>query len=332
MSQPCGFSPGRDSLAQKSCGAHPAVRGRLSGGLCGAIIAVPGNLLNLELRWMREVPVEQITDTVARLCQEANLYLPEDVLEAVRVAMATEPSPAGKDVLQQILDNAEVAQNERIPLCQDCGLAVVFVELGQDVHLVGGDLYAAIQEGVRRGYQEGYLRKSVVSPPIWERANTKDNTPAVIHTEIVPGSSVKITVATKGGGSENMSALAMLKPAQGVEGVIDFILRTVEQAGSNPCPPIIVGVGIGGTAERAAYLAKKALLRRVGEPNPDPRVAELERDVLKRVNDLGIGPAGFGGRTTALAVHIEVTGSHIASLPVMVNLQCHSARHKEAVI
>lgn len=281
---------------------------------------------------MREIQTQQITDTVARLCQEANLYLPGDVIEAVKAAVANEPSPVGRDVLQQILKNAEVAAAEKIPLCQDCGLAVVFVELGQDVHVTGGDLYAAINEGVRRGYQEGYLRKSVVYPPLWERPNTKDNTPAVIHTEVVPGDRMKITVATKGGGSENMSAVAMLKPAQGVEGVIDFVVRTVDQAGSNPCPPVIVGVGIGGTIERAAYLAKKALLRRVGEANGDPKVAELEKEVLRRVNGLGIGPAGFGGRTTALAVHIEMFGAHIASLPVVVNLQCHSARHKEAVL
>jgi fumarate hydratase subunit alpha len=281
---------------------------------------------------MREVRSGDVTSVVARLCQEANFNLPDDVVAALRAALDSEPSPVGQDVLRQILKNAELARAERIPLCQDCGLAVVFLELGQDAHVVGGDLYEAVQEGVRQGYREGYLRASTVYPPVWERLNPMDNTPAVIHTEIVPGDKVKITVAPKGGGSENVSALAMLKPAQGIEGVADFVARTVESAGPNPCPPIIVGVGIGGTFEKAAYLAKKSLLRRVDAPSPDERIAELEQRLLARVNDLGIGPGGFGGRTTALAVHVETFAAHIASLPVAVNLQCHSARHKEAVL
>ena len=295
-------------------------------------MAWPGKLLTLEPDRMREIDCRDIADTVARLCQEANFNLPEDVIEAVRIAAENEPSPVGRDVLQQILKNAELARTERIPLCQDCGLAVVFLEIGQDVHVVGGDQYSAVNDGVRQAYKEGYLRKSAVYPPIWERLNTKDNTPAVIHTEIVPGDRVRITVAPKGGGSENVSALATLKPAQGVEGVADFVLRTVETAGPNPCPPIIVGVGIGGTIEKAALLAKKSLLRRVDALNADPRIAEFEQQLLARVNDLGIGPGGFGGRTTALAVHVEAFAAHIASLPVVVNIQCHSARHKEAVL
>jgi fumarate hydratase subunit alpha len=281
---------------------------------------------------MREVSYQQISETVAHLCMDASYHLPEDVIAAIKGAIEVEESPVGRDVLQQILTNAEVARTERIPLCQDCGLAVIFLELGQDVHITGGDLYSAINDGVRKGYKEGYLRKSVAVPPIWERTNTTDNTPAIIHTEIVPGDHVKITLAPKGGGSENMSALGMLKPAQGADGVADFVVRAVDQAGPNPCPPIIVGVGIGGTIEKATYLAKKSLLRPVGQPNPDDRIADFERQILARVNDLGIGPAGFGGRTTALAVNIETFGAHIASMPVAVNIQCHSARHKEAVI
>jgi fumarate hydratase subunit alpha len=209
---------------------------------------------------------------------------------------------------------------------------VIFLELGQDAHIVGGDLYAALEEGVRQGYGEGYLRKSIVSQPYSARINTKDNTPAVIHTEIVKGDSLHITVMPKGGGSENMSFLGMLKPADGRQGVIDFVVKAVLEAGSNPCPPVIVGIGVGGTADKAMVLAKRALLRRVGEPNPDPEMAELERDILERVNNLGIGPQGFGGRTTALAVHAEAFPTHIAQLPVAVNLQCHAARHKEAVL
>nr|MDA8188449.1 fumarate hydratase [Dehalococcoidales bacterium] len=254
---------------------------------------------------MRELDVNDITGTVARLSIEANYFLPQDVIESLQRSLAIEESDVGKDVLEQLLQNARIAENEKMPICQDCGLTVVFLEIGQDVHLVGGDLYAAVNEGVRQGYKEGYLRKSIADPPIFDRPNTKDNTPAVIYTDIVPGDRVKITVVPKGGGSENMSALGMLTPSQGEKGVIDFVVRTVEKAGSNPCPPIIVGIGIGGTSDRAMLLAKKALLRPVGRPNEDPKFAELESKILAAVNDLGIGPQGLGGRVTALAAHIE---------------------------
>ena len=281
---------------------------------------------------MREIHCRQITETVARLCQEANFYLGDDVINALQEALNREESPLGREILERILDNSRIAAQEKLPLCQDTGLTVVFLEVGQDVHIVGGSLYEAVNEGVRRGYNEGYLRKSVVDRPFSARKNTADNTPAVIHTEIVPGDRLKITVCPKGGGSENMSALAMLKPADGREGVVSFVVDTVDKAGANPCPPVIVGVGIGGSFEYAAYLAKKALLRPLSQPHPDPEVAELEREILRRVNGLGIGPQGFGGRVTALAVHAEVAPCHIASLPVAVNIQCHSARHKEAVL
>lgn len=281
---------------------------------------------------MREISADTITQSVARLCQEANFLLGEDVLDALRQAREAEESPLGREVLNQLLENADIAAREHFPLCQDCGTTVVFLEAGQDVHVIGADLYAAVDEGVRQGYAQGYLRKSIVRQPFSARVNTQDNTPSVIHTEIVPGDRLRIVVLPKGGGSENMTRLAMLKPAEGRDGVIQSVVRAVAEAGSNPCPPVIVGVGIGGTADKAMVLAKKALLRKVGEPNPEPELAELERDLLSRVNALGIGPAGFGGRTTALAVHVEVFPTHIASLPVAVNLQCHSARHKEAVL
>jgi len=281
---------------------------------------------------VREIESARITETVARLCQEANFDLGEDVLDSLKRARDEEESPLGRQVLEQILGNASIAREERAPICQDCGTAVVFLEVGQDAHITGGDLYAAVEEGVRQGYEQGYLRKSIVGQPYSARINTKDNTPAIIHTEMVEGDRLHITVMPKGGGSENMSRLAMLTPAKGRQGVIDFIVKAVEEAGSNPCPPVIVGVGIGGTADKATILAKKALLRRVGEPHADPEIAELEREILERVNSLGIGPQGFGGRITALAVHVEVFPSHIASLPVAVNLQCHAARHKEAVL
>jgi len=281
---------------------------------------------------MREISGTDIANTMARLCQEANFDLGADVLDSLKRARDKEESPLGRQVLDQILENDSIATNENIPICQDCGTAVVFLEVGQDAHIIGGDLYTAVEEGVRQGYKEGYLRKSIVGQPFSARVNTKDNTPAVIHLDMVPGNRLKITVMPKGGGSENMSRLAMLTPAKGRQGVIDFVVNSVAEAGSNPCPPVIVGVGIGGTADKAMILAKKALLRRVGEPNPDPEIAELEREILERVNSLGIGPQGFGGRTTALAVHAEVFPTHIAMLPVAVNLQCHAARHKEAVL
>lgn len=281
---------------------------------------------------MREIGYQEIVDTVARLSMEANYYLGEDVLAALRRAKEEEESPLGREVLDQILENAQVAAEERMPLCQDTGMTVVYLELGQEAHLTGGDLTEAVNEGIRRGYEEGYLRKSVVKNPFSARINTQDNTPAVIHTEIVPGERVKITLLPKGGGSENMSYLKMLSPAAGRQGVINFVVESVERSGANPCPPTIVGVGIGGTADKAMDLAKRSLLREVGAPHPDPEVAELERDILEAVNRLGIGPMGFGGRVTALAVHVETFPTHIASLPVALNLQCHGARHKSAVL
>jgi fumarate hydratase subunit alpha len=258
--------------------------------------------------------------------------LGEDVLQALRQFRDAEVSPVGREVLDQILENADISREQQMPLCQDCGLTVIFVELGQEVHILGGEMNEAISAGVRLGYQDGYLRKSIVDRPFSARVNTKDNTPAVIHTTIVPGDQFKIAVAPKGGGSENMSQLGMLKPADGRDGVIDFVVESVRRAGANPCPPIIVGVGVGGSAEKTMWLAKHSLLREVGQPSPDPEVAALEAEILERVNRLGIGPQGFGGLTTALAVHVETYPCHIASMPVAVNIQCHSARHKEAVL
>ena len=281
---------------------------------------------------MREIKAKDITETVARLSKEANFYLGEDVIAALKKAREQEESPAGRQILDQILENAGIAAKEQMPLCQDCGLAVVFVEMGQDAHITGGELVQAINEGVRKGYAEGYLRKSAVKQPFSARVNTKDNTPAIIHTEIVPGDKLKITIAPKGGGSENMSRFTVLKPAQGRQGVVDFVVNAVDEAGSNPCPPTIVGVGIGGTAEKAMIMAKRALLREVGKPSTDPEVAELEKELLQRINSTGVGPGGVGGRITSLAVHVETFPAHIASLPVAVNIQCHSARHKEAVL
>jgi len=281
---------------------------------------------------MRDIEAKEVTRTVSRLFQEACYHLPQDVLDCLQQARDAEESPVGRKVLDRILENADISAKGGIPLCQDTGTAVVFLELGQDVHIVGGDLYTAINEGVRQGYNEGYLRKSMVSQPFSTRTNTTDNTPAIIYTDIVPGDRLKIIAKPKGGGAENMSRLAMLPPAKGRQGVIDFVVNTVDEAGGNPCPPVIIGVGIGGTVEKTFLLAKRALLRQVGEPNPDAEVAGLEKEILKRVNNLGIGPMGYGGRITALAVHIEVLPAHIASLPVAVNLQCWCARHQEAIL
>ncbi|MBN2284624.1 MAG: fumarate hydratase [Deltaproteobacteria bacterium] len=280
---------------------------------------------------MREITSEAITDRVKALFIEANTVLGEDVLWAVRDALRSETSETGRYALEAILENADIAAKEGIPLCQDTGVAVVFVELGQDVHITGGSLYEAIQQGVRAAYHEGYLRKSLCDP--LTRENTGDNTPAVIHTDIVEGDRLRIVAMPKGGGSENMSRTAMLTPSQGIEGIREFVLRSVAEAGPNPCPPVIVGVGIGGSLEEAALLAKKTLLRPAGKPNgSDERLAELERELLRDINDLGIGPQGFGGRTTALAVHVDMIPCHIASLPVAVNIQCHVSRYREAVI
>lgn len=281
---------------------------------------------------MREISVREITDTVEKLCIESNYYLPKDVKKVLEDALDKEESPLAKEILQDILRNQEIARNNDVPICQDTGLAVVFLELGQDVRLIGGDLNEAIDEGVRRGYENGYLRKSAVDDPFMVRKNTGDNTPAIVHVKIVPGDKIKLVFAPKGGGSENMSALAMLKPSDGIKGIKKFVLDTVDRAGSNPCPPIIVGIGIGGTIEKTTLLAKQSLLRTVGEHNSNPAVARLEEELLEEINKLGIGPQGFGGRTTALAVNVETFPAHIASMPVAVNLQCHVARHQEAII
>ncbi len=279
----------------------------------------------------RKIDSKLITETVKKLFIEANINLGQDVVCSLQDALAREESPLGRQVLEKIIDNAEIARREKMPICQDTGLAVLFIEIGQDVHIIGGDLRAAIEEGVRQAYQDGFLRKSVCDP--LTRKNTQDNTPAIIHIDIVPGGKMKIIAMPKGGGSENMSAAQMLTPAAGSEGIKNFVVEKVKQAGANPCPPIIVGVGIGGSLEEASVLAKKALLRPVGEVNNnDERLAQMEKDLLDSINKLGIGPGGLGGRISALAVHIEMLPCHIASLPVAVNIQCHVARHKEEII
>jgi fumarate hydratase subunit alpha len=281
---------------------------------------------------MRSIDTADITKAVSELFKQANYELGDDVLAALKKARKEEESPAGREVIDTILENARIAAAEKIPLCQDCGSAVVFLEMGQDVLIVKGDLYTAVNEGVRQAYKEGYLRKSIVDHPFSERKNTGDNTPAIIHTDIVPGNKLKITVLPKGGGSENMARLGMLLPASGRKGVVDFVVNAVNEAWSNPCPPVIIGVGIGGTAEKAMLLAKHALIRKVGKPSPDKENADLEKEILHKVNDLGIGPMGYGGRITALAVHVESFPSHITALPVAVNFQCHSARHRETIL
>lgn len=262
---------------------------------------------------------------------EANYYLGDDVVQALQQALKTEESPLGRSILAQLIENQQIARSEQIPICQDTGFAVLFVNLGQEVRITGGNLIDAINEGVRQGYIEGYLRKSIVRDPL-NRVNTGDNTPAVVHLEMSPGDRLSITIAPKGGGSENMSEVRVLKPADGVEGVKQFVIDLVRRSGGNPCPPIIVGVGIGGTFEKCAELAKRALLRELGSQHPDPFYANLEKELLSEINKLGIGPQGLGGSTTALAVFIEPYPCHIASLPVAVNIQCHAARHKSAVI
>jgi fumarate hydratase subunit alpha len=280
---------------------------------------------------MRKVDVKQLSDAVRDLSMQTNYNLGDAEVAYIKKMIDVEESPTGKEILSMLIENARIASEEQIPICQDTGFAVIFVELGQDVHLVGGDLYDALADGVRRGYTEGYLRKSILGDPI-KRVNTGDNTPPVVHLEIVPGEKVKVIVAPKGGGSENMSGVKMLKPADGIEGVKDFVVERVSIAGGNPCPPIVVGVGIGGTFEKCAYLAKKALLRPLGDRHPDPFYAEVEEELLRRVNATGIGPQGLGGRVTALDVHVEVYPCHIASLPAAVNLNCHATRHGEIVI
>jgi fumarate hydratase subunit alpha len=279
---------------------------------------------------MREIDIKQITEKVRDLCMEANTDLGDDVFLAFDRAMEKEESPVGLDILKELKENARIAKEEKIPICQDTGSAVVFLELGQDVHLVGGSLKEAVFEGVRQGFRDGYLRKSICHP--FTRANTGDNTPAIIHTEVLPGDKVKITVAPKGGGSENMSRVVMLTPSDGVEGIKRFVVQRVREAGSNPCPPTIVGIGIGGNFEESALLAKKSLLRPLGSRNPDPELDKIEGEILTEINKLGIGPQGLGGRTTSLDVHILMMPCHIASFPLAVNIQCHVHRHKEIVI
>ncbi len=279
---------------------------------------------------MREISVDEITAVVKQLCIDANYNLGEDVLAAFDKAIEEEESPSAREVLKELIENATIARQEKVPICQDCGLTVVFVEIGQDVHFTGGELKEAINEGVRQGYNDGYLRKSACHPIT--RKNTGDNTPAIMHLDIVPGDKVKIIVAPKGGGSENMSRVTMLTPADGMEGVAEFVVNRVRESGSNPCPPTIIGIGVGGTFERSAILSKKALLRSLGQRNTDPELAKIEEDILARIRRLGIGPMGYGGTTTSLEVFLEMEPCHIASLPVAVNIQCHAARHKEAVI
>ena len=279
---------------------------------------------------MREISAGRITETVKKLCIEANCNLPEDMKKRIESCRKSESWPQAQEILDQIIENFAVAEKEKRPVCQDTGMACVFMKIGQEVH-ISGDLTDALNEGVRQGYREGFLRKSVVRDPL-NRVNTGDNTPAVLYTELVPGDRVEITVAPKGFGSENMSAIKMLKPSDGLAGVKEFVVKTVEEAGPNPCPPIVVGVGIGGTFDKAAYLAKKALLRPVDEANTDPFYAKLEEELLEHINRLGVGPQGFGGKTTALAVNIETYPTHIAGLPVAVNINCHVTRHKTEVL
>lgn len=279
---------------------------------------------------MRTIQAAAITEAVARLCIQANTYLPADIVAALDRQRKSEPWPLAKETLGLLWDNMKLAEETHMPVCQDTGMACVFLEIGQEVH-VSGDLEAAIHEGVRQGYAEGYLRKSVVRDPV-RRGNTGDNTPAMIYYDIRPGDQMKITVAPKGFGSENMSQVGMLRPSDGLEGIKNFILKVVEDAGPNPCPPIVVGVGIGGTFDKAALLAKKALMRPLDVPNEDPYYADLEREMLERINALGIGPQGLGGRTTALGVNVETMPTHIAGMPVAVNINCHVTRHKSEVL
>ncbi|NIO15788.1 MAG: fumarate hydratase [Deltaproteobacteria bacterium] len=281
---------------------------------------------------MREINVKDMIPVVSKMCIDATTSLGEDVIKAYKDAIVMEESPAAKDILQRLIENAEIAREEGMPVCQDCGFAVLFVDVGQDVRFVGGDISEALTEGVRKGYEEGFLRKSIVAKPATERVNTGDNTPPVIHYNIVPGDRVRITFLAKGGGCENMSSVMMLTPAQGLEGIKKAVIERVRNSGGNPCPPIKVGVGIGGTFEKAAMLAKKALLRKIGEFSAEPEMAAVERELLEKINNTGIGPQGLGGRITAFSVSIESHPSHIASLPLAINIDCHVSRHKEVEI
>ncbi len=281
---------------------------------------------------MRTIEAAAISEAVAKLSMDANYFLTDDIYQAIVNAEQNEESPLAKEILTTLSENACIARDEHMPICQDTGMAVVFMEIGQDVHIVGGDLKQAVDAGVAKGYIEGYLRKSVVDDPLFERKNTKDNTPAVLHLDIVPGDKIKIVLAPKGFGSENMSALKMCKPSDGVEGVKKFVVDTVRNAGPNPCPPIVVGIGIGGTVEKATFLAKKALIRPISTRNSDPKYAQLEQELLTMVNATGVGPQGLGGRHTALAVNIEHYPTHIAGMPVAININCHATRHAEIVL
>ncbi|PKP58524.1 fumarate hydratase [Candidatus Atribacteria bacterium HGW-Atribacteria-1] len=281
---------------------------------------------------MREIKANQIKNKVKELFLKANFYINPDLIQRLEKALEEENSLIGKYVLKMIIENNKIASREEVPICQDTGLAVVFIELGQEVRLVGGDFIEAINQGVREAYEEGYLRKSVVDDPVFERKNTKTNTPAIIYTDIVPGDKIKLLVIPKGFGSENMSTIAMLKPADGEKGIIDFVVETVKKAGPNPCPPTIIGVGIGGTIDKAMVIAKKAIIRKIGQSNKNSKYAALEKEILTKINNLGIGPAGLGGNITSLAVHIDYLPTHIAGMPVAVNVCCHAARHAEGII
>jgi len=281
---------------------------------------------------MRKIKASQIIDKVKELFLKANYHIDPDLLKLLQKTLEVETSPIGRYVLKMIIENNKIASREELPICQDTGLAVLFIELGQEVQIVDGDFKEAIHQGVKEAYQEGYLRKSVVDDPVFERKNTKTNTPAIIYTDIVPGDKIKFLVMPKGFGSENMSALAMLKPADGAEGIVNFVVETVRKAGSNPCPPTIIGVGIGSTADKAMVIAKKAIARKIGSYNKNEKYAKMEKEILKRINNLGIGPAGLGGNVTCLAVHIDYLPTHIAGLPVAVNVCCHAARHAEEIL
>ncbi len=281
---------------------------------------------------MRELHTEEITEAIAELAQETNFYLGDDVIDTMHKMKAEEDSKVALSVMEILLANYDKAARDRMPICQDTGISIVFLEIGQDLHIVGDDLTAAVNEGIAFGYSDGYLRNSIVDDPIYDRKNTRDNTPAIIHTSIVPGDKLKITFAPKGGGAENMSQLKMMTPAAGLEGLKDFVLETIRNAGPNACPPVIVGIGVGGSFEHCAYLAKKSLMRDLNIPHPDPRLGALEDELLEKVNETGIGPQGMGGKTTALAVRILVEPCHIASMPVAVNIQCHASRHKSIVL
>ena len=281
---------------------------------------------------VRELDVAAVTAAVKAMCMEANYDLPDDVYAALKAGKAAEEAAVGKAVFDQLVENADIARRDRVPICQDTGFAVIFAEVGQEVHLVGGDFEAAVNEGVRQGYGEGYLRKSIAEEPAQARRNTRDNTPAVIHTNIVPGDKVTLTMMAKGGGAENMSSLNMLKPSQGWAGMVQAVLDTVSKAGANPCPPIVIGVGIGGTIDMVTVLAKKALMRDIGSKHTDERIAGMETELLEKINALGIGPQGLGGTQTCLAVFIEEMPCHIASMPIAVNVQCHAQRHKTVTL